>query len=139
MKTVIYPMGKIRLRGGTYCGPRCGAGCTKQQFDDAKAEAEELATALGSQWTPTVWENMGWHAEARLGTMDVRKVGRGRSAEYRFDTGTSPQFLSDGKTPEAAVKAGLGKMRHHLQDVGEKYRKLVVAVWPGSSSKGIVK
>lgn len=140
MKTVIeYMMGKPRLRYGTYCGPQCGAGCTKQQFDDAKAEAEELAMALGKHWEPVVWENLGWHAKARLVTMSVSKLGRGKSATYHFDTGTSPQFFGDGKTPEAAVQDGLGNMRQHLQDVWEAYRKLVVSVWPGAPAKRIGK
>lgn len=121
-------MGEPRLRGNTYCGPKCGAGCTKQQFDDAKAEAEELATVLGKQWEPVVWENLGWHAEAKLGTANVRKSGRGRHATYRFDTCTSPQFIGHGKTPEEAVKDGLAKMRRHCCDVADLYDKLVAAV-----------
>lgn len=53
-------------RGITYCSPGCGGGCTHAAFVQATADAEALAKRLGPSWVPHVWENLGWHYEAKL-------------------------------------------------------------------------
>jgi hypothetical protein len=46
----------------TYCSPACGAGCTKKQYESAKARAEDARLKMRdpSKWNVKVWENMGW-------------------------------------------------------------------------------
>ena len=56
------------LRGKIYCSPACGGGvqfgCTKWAHDAAVRNAAKLAARMGPEWTPRVWENLGWHYEA---------------------------------------------------------------------------
>lgn len=51
------------LRQGNYiyCAPACGGQCTWKAYQIAKVKADLLATSLGPQWIPHVWENLGWH------------------------------------------------------------------------------
>jgi hypothetical protein len=59
---------KAVRRGKTYCAPWCGRGCTVAEFDLATAKAKALVdklNAIGGKWKPYVWENLGWHYEAK--------------------------------------------------------------------------
>lgn len=56
-------------KGDVYCSPRCGAGCTYAQFEQASEEARALAERLGDGFKPRVWENLGWHYEAWNGSV----------------------------------------------------------------------
>jgi hypothetical protein len=53
-------------RGDVYCSPGCGMGCKWEKYQEAKHLAAALAKRLGKGWEPKVWENLGWHYEARL-------------------------------------------------------------------------
>jgi hypothetical protein len=50
---------------GRYCAPACGRGCTLAEFGRAHAAGAALARQLGDGWTYHVYENLGWHYEAR--------------------------------------------------------------------------
>ena len=52
--------------GDRFCSPACGRGCTFQEFEDATNKGKALAELLGPQWTPRVWENLGWFHAAIL-------------------------------------------------------------------------
>ncbi len=54
-----------KLNGKVYCSPACGAKCLKVDFDLATEGANALVVQLGSGWMPHVWENFGWHFEAK--------------------------------------------------------------------------
>jgi len=47
-------------RGGLYCSPACGNGCTYRAYLNVVAAAKQLAKELPG-FKPHVWENLGWH------------------------------------------------------------------------------
>jgi len=51
--------------GGIYCSPACGCKCTREQYDRAHEQGQDLAASLGAEWTYRVWENGGWHYAAK--------------------------------------------------------------------------
>lgn len=76
--------------GNRYCSPSCGRGCTFAEHETAVANADKLATALGSGWKVRVWENLGWHwgAEHEVTGARVYPGYRGGFFAYwrRWDT-----------------------------------------------------
>ncbi len=52
------------LKGKIYCSPACGYNCKHADFETATQEGQQLAKKLGPDWTPRIWENMGWHYQA---------------------------------------------------------------------------
>jgi len=60
-----------------YCSAWCGFGCTKTAHDRAQAEAKFLCNRLGDGWQPHVWENCGWHFEARKASLRVHAQTQG--------------------------------------------------------------
>lgn len=74
------PRWKARRTGDRYCSPACGRGCTWAEYQDALRKGRALAKRLGTGWRPRVWENVGWHYDAR--TLDgVMKVHENRSRD----------------------------------------------------------
>lgn len=61
--------------GDRYCSPACGGRCRFADYEAATAKAAELAARLtdhfGVEWTPRVWENLGWHYKAIRGRHEV--------------------------------------------------------------------
>lgn len=53
-----------RAIGTIYCAPACGRGCTREEYETAKAFSESMAIRLGPGWKAAPSENMGWHAKA---------------------------------------------------------------------------
>lgn len=53
-------------KGGIYCAPWCGGGCTWAAYvlatERAEALAQRLALTVGGEWKTRVHENLGWHA-----------------------------------------------------------------------------
>lgn len=94
---------KPRLRGAVYYSPACGHDCTRKEYDRARARAAKIAGALGKGWKPSVWENMGWHSEAKKGRMSVSFSDIG-IPHYLAQTGERG-ILGDGSTPLLALKA----------------------------------
>ena len=68
------------LNGDTYCSPRCGAKCTKADYDLCVTRANRLCKLLGEGWETRVWENLGWHYEVvfDLGTDRPGPLGPGQ-------------------------------------------------------------
>lgn len=50
----------IKRVGDIYCDPRCGRGCTWDEYQAALKGAAELIGLLGDQWKGDVWDNLGW-------------------------------------------------------------------------------
>jgi hypothetical protein len=72
-------------RGGLYCSPACGAGCTRREHDQAVRDADRLVKRLrGSGWRAEVWENLGWHFRAVSGTVQVFGDRRGENGKWRY-------------------------------------------------------
>jgi hypothetical protein len=72
-------------RGGLYCSPACGAGCTRKEYDRAVRDADRLVRRLrGSGWRAEVWENLGWHFRAVSGTVQVTGDRRGEGGRLRY-------------------------------------------------------
>ena len=73
------------LKGDVFCSPACSCGCKKADFDSATKKAHALAHTLGDGWEPSVWENLGWHFEAkkRSATVTVDR-DQGYTADVRF-------------------------------------------------------
>ena len=118
-------------RGVIYCSPWCGFCCTWEAHQRATQEAEALVKRLGPGWTPKVWENSGWHysAEAVYGPFRItpRTSGSHISGDWKVYgytawINTTPQFIEDAETPEAAFAAALTRMhvavKHLTRDMG---------------------
>lgn len=103
--------------GNRYCSPLCGMGCTWDQYQSANRRASELCDQLGAlEWTPHVWENLGWHYAATKEfsngwTIRVNDYGDG-VYHASFQKGLWP--LTRGATPREAVQAELQALREFL-------------------------
>ena len=109
--------------GDTYCSPACGGGCTWKSYQLAKKRAQELADYMGSGWTPKVWENMGWHYEARSTCERLRVKPLLSTPGYHAflnEPGKLPggRWVGDGDTPEQAVKNAIREARREYQKIG---------------------
>ncbi len=99
--------------GNVYCSPSCGSGCTKVAHDRAQREVALLVGQLGRDWTPHVWENMGWHFRVTKGCAAVwpSKDGSAIRGDYEIRewyATVSPQgrqFLRVAETPGEAMLA----------------------------------
>lgn len=111
----------LSRRGGIYCSPACGRGCTRAEFDRATRAADALARKLGGGFRPRVWENLGWHYAAELGRtatyrralVEVHPAGRQSWTVY---LNTDKQFVvqQTGGHPRDAVKDAVEKAGEFL-------------------------
>ncbi len=94
-------------KGGRYCAPACGRGCTTKERDIAVASAALLARTLGPGWEPEVWENLGWHYEVRspCGRLSVHPSGTGFIAFLGESGGIGGRWAERGDTPQEAIDA----------------------------------
>lgn len=110
-----------RRRGHIYCSPGCGAGCTFAAFERAETEAAKLAKKLGRDWTPRVWENLGWHYEARSPCDRIRVspfVFRGKIESYTAfigdPEGAGGIWTGSGSNPTTALEEAKKQARAAL-------------------------
>ena len=94
-------------KGKFYCAPACGRACTHEEYLKAKEAAKELCALLGPNWKPRVWENLGWHYEAKARNMTVSPRGWSAwesTSDYRasYDIGAN-QFEGEDADPRRAV------------------------------------
>jgi hypothetical protein len=97
-------------RGGVYCSPRCGYGCTRAAYERAVKEADILTKRMGAGWEPEIWENGGWHHAINKGVARIVPSVRGStiSGVYKIDgyscyLNSAKQVVTDAKTPEDAL------------------------------------
>lgn len=111
-----YSQPAVRKADGTYCSPWCGMGCTFAAFEKATADAEALATQLGPNWEPHVWENMGWHYSAMHGEkLSLYPHSATDFAAYFNDD--DRQYIGGGVTPALAVLDLRDKMEAALEAI----------------------
>lgn len=110
-------------RGAIYCAPACGRGCTFAEYQHAVKSGKKLAATLGTGWTSSVSENLGWFYEAtspcgrmRVSPLEDRrgKLGPPKVLIYHADLGgmvdDSPgQWIGEGGTPTEAVRDAVRK------------------------------
>lgn len=104
-------------RGAVFCSPWCGSGCTWAAHEKAHERAAALAASLGPNWTPRVWENMGWHFCSQHATLPI-EVHQHEARRFMCYANLKPQFLGEGSSARAALQDALGKARaaaEHLQ------------------------
>lgn len=117
---------------GTFCSPRCGCRCTKEQHDQAQRLGAGLAARMGPGWQPHVWENGHWWYAAMLtqGDLEVRvhhgyPYGKGRELhrdgidEYTVLLNAKPQFTSKHIDPLVALRQALDEYDAFLKDRAE--------------------
>lgn len=115
------PSWRPRLRGGTYCSPACGGGCTFDAYIAATNAATLLAKRLGQGWKARVWENLGWHYRVFKGPLELDRNGNMYSCLLSGSSScdNSGAVLWSGvryyRTPEAAVRAQLALARRVLR------------------------
>lgn len=106
-------------RGGVYCSPACGNGCTWPEYQEATTAAEKLCGILGDGWKPRVWENLGWHYEAHSpdGRLKVSPLtgGDGYIALLGRPDEPGGKWSGIGETPQAAAYAAFNEL---LDDLG---------------------
>jgi hypothetical protein len=103
-----YSLPPVR-RGRIFCSPWCGHDCTWAAHEQAHRRAAALAGSLGPNWTPRVWENLGWHFCARHATQPIEIHASGDG--FICYANLSPQFLGEGRTAPAALDDALRKAR----------------------------
>ena len=105
------------LKGDVYCSPACGGGCKKADFDSATEKAHALANTLGDGWEPYVWENLGWHFEAkkRGATVTVDR-DQAYTADVRFKMSDDHELcISETRgCPREAVSAVVDKINTRI-------------------------
>ena len=113
--------------GVTYCAPACGRGCTSKEYDVAVASAALLARTLGTDWTPKVWENLGWHYVARspCDRLSVHpSYGPGFNAFLNEPGNVGGRWVEHGDTPQEAIDATVAKAVEEYNKIGNIIRGL---------------
>jgi len=104
-------------RVGTYCSPRCGAGCTRAAWREAFQAGKALAEKMGTGWKWVVWENLGWHYKAVKGVVEIYPNIRHKNHQlkiigYTCFINSAHQYIGDGKSASLALaRALLGATR----------------------------
>jgi hypothetical protein len=92
-------------KGGVYCSPACGRGCTNKEYRQAWSDANKLLKKMKSKgWEVRVWENLGWHYElvSRHISLHVLKGVKGPSygtmmnLTEEFSCAGQPELRSPG-------------------------------------------
>ena len=106
--------------GDIYCSPACGFKCTLQAYSAAVRACADLCATMGAGWEPRVWENAGWHYEARKGNSHVSYTKHDGTYNAWLQPATHvgstcAQFIVHGeKTPLAALDKALAKCQDHI-------------------------
>lgn len=113
-------------KGSIYCAPFCGAKCTRKAFDTATKKAAALAIRMGPGWTPSVWENRGWHYSVvdASGCWKVygKNFGDGDSySVFLGPPGGGGYWRASASTPEEAMKL----VREHAKPDLDLYRLIM--------------
>jgi len=104
-------------RGGIYCSPRCGRGCTHEEYLTATEKAAGLCRQLGPQWEPKVWENLGWHYSAQTKNCELHRFSED---DYWADLNVEGvQYAAHGETPKKAVRNVKLKILKALRNVNK--------------------
>ncbi|MFL5900969.1 MAG: hypothetical protein ACJ75S_07195 [Solirubrobacterales bacterium] len=119
--------------GEVFCSPWCGTKCRKAAFDRAVREAAMLCDQLGPGWKPHVWENMGWHFEAQMGSARVTVTTNGSTIHGTYTvsgyTGWcnfgDKQAIERGATPREAIDAAKDAMRAIIDRLQAKLAEVV--------------
>ena len=103
--------------GETYCSPACGARCTRAAFDAATAQVQALVAELGEGWEQEIWENLGWHFEAKKRGAIVSVEEDGYKASMRFEMGDATDiYVAETRaTPREAVDAVIDRISGHVK------------------------
>jgi hypothetical protein len=109
-------------KGEIYCSPACGHGCKKEEYRDALELAHALVRKLGKGWKPRVWENIGWHYEAR--TLDEKMsvsplVSVPGFHSFLGSGGPGGRWVGHGGTPQEAVAEALAKAKAEAHEILE--------------------
>lgn len=119
-------------RGGSYCAPACGRGCTLAEFREATKRAKELVTRLSAsvpegKWTPRVWENLGWHCSVSNKTLRIdlhTRNTRDFSAFLQISGPWGGNLVEHGGSPEVAIKNALKTAKTQLKPLISTYVRL---------------
>lgn len=110
------------LDGKIYCSAACGCKCTKEAYDKAHTDGDTLVNRLGTDdWEVRVWENMGWHYEARhkRETVSISESTYSDGTTYRCYYNGPVQQLGKADTPRAAFNEAVNNMRELLSAITE--------------------
>lgn len=116
-----------RRFGLFYCSPRCGAHCTRAEFETATRKAAALCKRLGPGWEPCVWENMGWFYSAQNGVATVHanhhKAYPG-GVSYSVYFNTAKQFVTSDRSPTKALALATGAARLAVSKINRDLRRI---------------
>lgn len=107
------------LNGEVFCSPFCGAKCKKSDYDKALRISYEIASQLGENWIPQVFENLGWYWKVTKGNIEVRDSALGYNATMQFEQDQNYYFSADDSDPRKAVQ----KVQDQLQDIIRKLQR----------------
>lgn len=104
-----------------YCAPACGRGCTVKEHDMTEAKAEVLARTLGPDWTPRVWENLGWHykVESPCGRLSVHpSTDTSFLAFLNEPSKIGGRWSAHGDTPQEAMALAVKEAKKEYDQIG---------------------
>ena len=106
-----------KRRGGIYCAPACGGGCTWKSYLEAKAKGEALAKKMGAGWTPHVWENSGWHYCVKKAKVLKLHCSYGCYSAYLGKTEAGGRWGFSSKSAKKAVAGVLAKAQEEVNEI----------------------
>lgn len=117
------------------CARWCGAGCTKEQYDQARRRAKALAKRLGPGWKTFVYENMGWHYNvvSKCGRIKVHEhvSEKGYYTAFFGDPGPGGQWYAHGRTPQQALASVVAQAKRDLRKINAFLKDL--PLWRGAA------
>lgn len=107
-------------RNGIYYGSDacCGAKfCTWAAFQEAMQKSKALAEQLGPDWSPRVWENLGWYWEVvdEGGVWHIDEHAGGYWAYISAPDDNAIEADAHGSTPLEAMNAAAKKLKARMQ------------------------
>lgn len=118
---------KAERKGSVYCAPACGFDCKLSEFEEATAKATRLAKRLGKNFSPRVWENMGWHWSVTCGNVAIypRNHGDGTTFSATYD---NQVWTKNHKTAKKALielekllQEEVAEKQSHLDEIRSIY------------------
>ncbi len=103
-----------RRRGAIYCSPACGGNCTYADYLAAIKASHKLAAGCGAGYTAHVWENLGWHHEAKSPDGRIQVHPSHEGTQYTASVGDG-SYWGLGGTPKAAINQALDVAKSHIR------------------------
>lgn len=113
-------------KGAIYCSSACGGRCTHSAFLSAQKQAKLTAKIVGKGFKPHVWENLGWYWKitSKCECLSVSLYGNTFTAYLNTEPNSGGRWVSEGKTPQIAIKKVIKAARDEMNTIEIMLSKL---------------